>query len=86
MVAAARLGRAERYLVEVQVFLSAPQECRKGENNMNNLEIILLENRIHLLTQRDPVGNAKIIKKLERRLRASRKCIRGLRAKIAYID
>lgn len=53
---------------------------------MNNLEITLLENRIHLLTQRDPVGNAKIIKKLERRLRASRKCIRGLRAKIAYID
>lgn len=39
---------------------------------MNNLEIMLLKNRIHLLTQRDPVGNAKIIKKLERRLRASR--------------
>lgn len=39
---------------------------------MNNLEIMLLKNRIHLLTQRDPVGNAKIIKKLERRLRANR--------------
>lgn len=37
---------------------------------MNNLEIELLKNRIHLLTQRDPVGNAKIIKKLERKLRA----------------
>lgn len=39
---------------------------------MNNLEIMLLENRIHLLTQRDPVGNAKVIKKLERRLRAAK--------------
>lgn len=39
---------------------------------MNNLEITLLENRIHLLTQRDPVVNAKIIKKLERRLRMTK--------------
>ena len=39
---------------------------------MNNLEITLLGNRIHLLTQRDPVGNAKIIKKLERRLRMTK--------------
>lgn len=49
---------------------------------MYDLKIMLLENRIHLLTQRDPVGNAKIIKKLERRLRASR----GWRTKIAYIN
>lgn len=34
-----------------------------------NLELMLLENRIHLLEQRDPVGNAKIIKKLERKVR-----------------
>lgn len=33
------------------------------------LERMLLENRIHILTQRDPVRNAKIIKKLERRVR-----------------
>lgn len=37
---------------------------------MYNLEIELLKNRIHLLAQRDSVGNAKIIKKLERKLRA----------------
>ena len=34
-----------------------------------NLEILKLENRINLLTNRDPVVNAKIIRKLERRLR-----------------
>lgn len=34
-----------------------------------NLEIMKLENRINLLTNRDPVVNAKIIRKLERRLR-----------------
>jgi hypothetical protein len=28
-----------------------------------------IENRIHLLEQRDPVGNAKIINKLKRQLR-----------------
>lgn len=33
------------------------------------LNRMLLESRIHLLTQRDPVVNAKIIKKLERRMR-----------------
>ena len=39
---------------------------------MNDLKIMLLENRIHLLTQRDSVGNAKIIRKLQRRLRAAK--------------
>lgn len=34
-----------------------------------NLEIILLENRINLLVNRDPVGNARIINKLRRRHR-----------------
>lgn len=34
-----------------------------------NLEVLKLENRINLLTNRNPVVNAKIIKKLERRLR-----------------
>lgn len=37
---------------------------------MNNLEIMTLENRISLLRAKDPVVNSKIIKKLERRLRA----------------
>ena len=35
-------------------------------------EILYLENRINLLRNRDPVGNAAIIRKLERRLRALR--------------
>ena len=34
-----------------------------------NLDKMLLENRISLLRSRDPVMNAKIIRKLERRLR-----------------
>ena len=34
-----------------------------------NLDKMLLENRIALLRSRDPVANAKIIRKLERRLR-----------------
>ena len=34
-----------------------------------NLEVMKLYNRINLLTNRDPVVNAKIIRKLERRLR-----------------
>ena len=34
-----------------------------------NLDKMLLENRISLLRSRDPVVNAKIIRKLERRLR-----------------
>ena len=34
-----------------------------------NIEILSIENRINLLRNRDPVGNAAIIKKLERKLR-----------------
>ena len=34
-----------------------------------NIEIMTIENRINTLRGRDPVGNAKIIRKLERRLR-----------------
>jgi len=34
-----------------------------------NLAITNLENRIHLLTMRNPVGNHRIINKLKRRLR-----------------
>lgn len=34
-----------------------------------NLDKMLLENRISLLRSRDPVANANIIRKLERRLR-----------------
>ncbi len=34
-----------------------------------NLDKMLLENRISLLRSRDPVVNANIIRKLERRLR-----------------
>ena len=33
------------------------------------MEILALENRIALLSNRDPVRNAKIINKLKRRLR-----------------
>ena len=33
------------------------------------MEIMMLENRIALLTNRDPVGNMRIINKLRRRLR-----------------
>ena len=33
------------------------------------LAIANLENRIHLLSMRDPVGNQRIINKLKRRLR-----------------
>lgn len=42
---------------------------------MDNLEITMLENRINLLRSKDPVVNSKIIKKLERRLRAAKKKI-----------
>ena len=35
---------------------------------MNN-QILALENRIHLLQNRDPVGNMRIVNKLKRRLR-----------------
>lgn len=34
-----------------------------------DIEIIAIENRINLLRNRDPVGNAAIIRKLERKLR-----------------
>ena len=34
-----------------------------------NLEIMKIENRINLLSERNPSENAKIIKKLKRRLR-----------------
>lgn len=37
-----------------------------------NATILALENRINILRNRDPVGNMKIIRKLERRLRALR--------------
>lgn len=40
----------------------------KGVFKMD-LEKMLLENRINLLLNRDPVGNARIINKLRRRLR-----------------
>ena len=34
-----------------------------------NFEIMMLENRINLLTNRNPVGNMRLINKLKRRLR-----------------
>lgn len=34
-----------------------------------SIEIMAIENRINLLRNRDPVGNANIIRKLERQLR-----------------
>ena len=41
---------------------------KKGEKVMMNT-VLAIENRINLLRGRDPVANANIIKKLERRLR-----------------
>ena len=41
---------------------------KKGEKVIMNT-ILSIENRINLLRGRDPVANANIIKKLERRLR-----------------
>jgi hypothetical protein len=38
--------------------------------NNNNLAIMNLEYRIHLLSMRDPVGNQRIINKLKRKLRS----------------
>lgn len=34
-----------------------------------SIKIMAIENRINLLRNRDPVGNANIIRKLERQLR-----------------
>ena len=34
-----------------------------------NYKMFAIENRINLLTQRDPVGNIRIVNKLKRRLR-----------------
>lgn len=44
----------------------------KGDKimNNNNLAIMNLEYRIHLLSMRDPVGNQRIINKLKRKLRS----------------
>lgn len=38
-------------------------------NNTAEYAIAAIENRIHLLTMRDPVGNHRIVQKLKRRLR-----------------
>ena len=40
---------------------------------MNNLKVLKTENRIHTLTQRDPVVNKNIINKLKRNLRNYKK-------------
>ena len=39
------------------------------------MEIMLLENRITLLTNRDAIGNARIINKLKRRLKRLRDAV-----------
>lgn len=36
---------------------------------INNRTIQSIKNRIHILTQRDPVSNSNIIRKLNRKLR-----------------
>lgn len=53
--------------LRVRIPLAPPQTKRK--RYFMNLDKMLLENRISLLRSRDPVVNAKIIRKLERRLR-----------------
>ena len=40
---------------------------------MNNIKVLKIENRIHSLTQRDPVINKNIINKLKRTLRNIKK-------------
>ena len=40
---------------------------------MDKSQIMKMENRLRLLTDRDEVANARLIKKLERRLRAIKK-------------
>ena len=40
---------------------------------MDKSQIMKMENRVQLLAARDEVGNARLIKKLERRLRAIKK-------------
>ena len=42
---------------------------KKGEKKVMMNTILSIENRINLLRGRDPVANANIIRKLERRLR-----------------
>lgn len=45
--------------------------CLVNKNNPggNGMETMMIENRIALLSGRDPVGNMRIINKLKRRLR-----------------
>jgi hypothetical protein len=52
--------------------IKAFKKIRKQVKTMSNT-ILALENRINLLRGRDPVGNVRIIRKLERRLRALQK-------------
>lgn len=44
------------------------RNCNMANTN-TNLEILSIQNRIHLLTMRDPVINQNIIRKLTRRLK-----------------
>lgn len=41
----------------------------QSEDNIMDLRIMITENRIELLKSRDPVVNARIIRKLERKLK-----------------
>ena len=64
-------GRGERLKpvqVSVRIRSELPLTLKKEVTTMN-ATILSIENRINLLRNRDPVGNAAIIKKLERRLR-----------------
>ena len=54
----------------VRVPPQAPLKIKRKEELSMNATILALENRINILRNRDAVGNAKIIRKLERRLRA----------------
>lgn len=53
-------------------FYQSREQIKMKVGIIMNIEILNIENRINLLRHRDPVGNAAIIKKLERRLRALR--------------
>ena len=45
----------------------------KNKRRLINMEILKIENRIALLSNRDPVGNMRIINKLKRQLRKLQK-------------
>lgn len=59
------------------MYISVAMLFIKGECEMlsKEIQIMNLENRIALLSNRDPVGNTRIINKAKRRLRRMRESV-----------